>query len=122
MSLPEDRYDFRWTRRQCATWLVLCVVAAAALTAASASGRVPADRASLGAPQRLADTEQRLDPNTASAAALDCLPGIGPAKARAIVAHRQTATARFGRPEDLARVHGIGPVLVARMTPYLTFD
>ena len=58
-----------------------------------------------------------LDPNRASAEALALLPGIGPARAAAIVAER--ARGPFRRPGDLARVHGIGPRTVAKLRPWL---
>jgi competence protein ComEA len=52
----------------------------------------------LGAVQ--APVEERIDINTASAALLETLPGIGPARAGRIVESRQTDGA-FTRPEEL---------------------
>jgi competence protein ComEA len=49
-----------------------------------------------------------IDVNRASAADLDRLPGIGPATAQAIIAHR-TAKGPFTSVEQLADVRGIGP-------------
>lgn len=46
--------------------------------------------------------------NTADAAALDTLPGVGPATADKIVADRE-ANGPFASVEDLSRVSGIGP-------------
>lgn len=46
--------------------------------------------------------------NTADAAALDTLPGVGPSTAAKIVADRE-ANGRFMSPDDLGRVPGIGP-------------
>lgn len=46
--------------------------------------------------------------NTADAAALDTLPGVGPSTAAKIVADRET-NGLFASPEDLGRVTGIGP-------------
>lgn len=46
--------------------------------------------------------------NTADAAALDTLPGVGPSTAEKIVADRE-ANGPFGSIEDLGRVSGIGP-------------
>jgi competence protein ComEA len=46
--------------------------------------------------------------NTATAAELEELPGIGPVLARNIVEHRQ-AHGPFATPEDLLNVSGIGP-------------
>ena len=61
---------------------------------------------------------ETLDPNTASAAELDRLPGVGPATARAIVASRER-DGPFRAPEDLARVRGVGAVTVRRAAPHL---
>ena len=51
---------------------------------------------------------RQIDINTASRAQLERLPGIGPTLAAKIVEDRQ-AHGPFSRPEDLARVKGIGP-------------
>ena len=56
--------------------------------------------------------------NEASADELERLPGIGPAKARAIVEHRHTHP--FHRVDDLTRVKGIGKKTFAKLRPYLT--
>jgi len=61
-----------------------------------------------------------LDPNTADAASLETLPGIGPARAQAIVATR--CARRFASPRELDRVPGIGPVGRARLEPWLAID
>ncbi len=66
----------------------------------------------------------RVDPNTASWQWLACLPGIGETKAKAIVQYRLDrveGAAVFRRPEDLARVPGIGPATVRRVAPFLVF-
>ncbi|WP_306795324.1 helix-hairpin-helix domain-containing protein [Cohnella sp. GbtcB17] len=60
----------------------------------------------------------RLDINRASAAELDALPGIGPAKAEAIVQYRK-AHGRFGSPEALTDVKGIGDKLLAKLLPLI---
>ena len=46
--------------------------------------------------------------NTATADDLDALPGVGPAPAAAILAHRDQM-GPFGAVDDLADVRGIGP-------------
>jgi len=61
---------------------------------------------------------ERLDPNGASAAELDRLPGIGPATARAIVALREHE-GPFAAPEDLLRVKGVGPKTLDRIRDHL---
>jgi hypothetical protein len=60
-----------------------------------------------------------LDPNTADAAALEALPGVGPARAEAIVADR--AHGAYRSLADLGRVRGIGPVTLRRAAPWLSF-
>ena len=60
----------------------------------------------------------RLDLNHAAAAELDVLPGLGPARAARIIEYR-AAHGPFAGVDDLRRVHGIGPVTVARLRPYL---
>lgn len=59
-----------------------------------------------------------VDVNTASAAELEALPGIGAAKAAAIVEERQLRP--FASVEDLERVRGIGPALVAELRAHVT--
>jgi competence protein ComEA len=59
-----------------------------------------------------------VDVNSASAAELEALPGIGAAKAAAIVEERQLRP--FASVEDLERVRGIGPALVAELRPHIT--
>ena len=54
-----------------------------------------------------------LDLNRASAAELEQLPGIGPALAARIVAHRE-AEGPFASPRDLLEVSGIGEKTLAR--------
>ena len=56
--------------------------------------------------------------NTATAEELVRIPGIGPARAAAIVQLRERAH-RFNHTEDLLRVRGIGRVGFRRMRPYL---
>ncbi len=57
-----------------------------------------------------------IDLNTADAAALESLPGIGPALAERILSSR-TQLGAFKRVEDLDRVPGIGPKIIERLRP-----
>jgi len=57
--------------------------------------------------------------NTATADQLMALPGIGQAKASAIIAHRD-ANGPFNSPEDLLQVKGVGEALLAKIRPYVT--
>jgi competence protein ComEA len=66
-----------------------------------------ADTPSPPAPAIPADT--RVNINTASQKELETLPGIGPAKATAIINYR-TQHGMFRVPEDLKKVSGIGDV------------
>jgi comEA protein len=59
-----------------------------------------------------------VDINKASAEELMSVPGLGPAKAQAIVAQR--ATAPFSTTEELVNVKGIGEKLFAKISPYVT--
>lgn len=67
----------------------------------------------------LADGE-RIDPNRASEADLDRLPGIGPSIARSIVVVREAGTV-YRSEQDLAAVRGIGPALLGRIRPFVEF-
>lgn len=60
-----------------------------------------------------------VDLNTADEAALDELPGIGPATAAAIVAHR-SANGPFAGVDELLDVRGIGPAKLEQLRPLVT--
>ena len=58
--------------------------------------------------------------NTADAAGLEGLPGIGPALAERIVDHRESH-GDFGSLEELAAVSGIGPAILADVEDLVTW-
>ncbi|MDR7485422.1 MAG: ComEA family DNA-binding protein [Armatimonadota bacterium] len=59
--------------------------------------------------------------NTATAADLERLPGVGPVLARRIVEHRE-ARGLFRRLDDLLEVQGIGPKVLRRLEPALRLE
>jgi competence protein ComEA len=56
--------------------------------------------------------------NEANPDELERLPGIGPAKARAIVEHRHTHP--FRKIDEITKVKGIGKKTFGKLRPYLT--
>ena len=97
----------RRTARLRAALLAAC---AAAGLAAGFAGTAPAFAA-----------EGVVNVNTASAEELSVLPGVGPARARAIVELRQQRGG-FKRIEDLLEVKGIGEASLAKLKPYLALE
>jgi len=63
----------------------------------------------------------RLNLNTATAAELEALPGIGPALAQRIVEYREQH-GPFTTVEDLLAVSGIGPAKLEQLRPYITVE
>lgn len=57
--------------------------------------------------------------NTATQAELETLPGVGPALAKRIIAARQQQP--FKSLQDLDRVSGVGPQLLNKLEPYVTW-
>lgn len=98
--------------------VVVCLCVIAGLAFALKAGGGAADRPSF-------PIEDRINPSDASPASLVRLPGIGPARARAIASHRgrqDAVTPAFHRPEDLQAISGIGPATVEAVRPLLSFD
>jgi competence protein ComEA len=60
----------------------------------------------------------QVDLNQATWAELVQLPGIGPSLADRILADREQ-NGNFQRRSDLGRVHGIGPVILERVLPFI---
>ena len=63
----------------------------------------------------------RVNINTASAAELQTLPGIGPGRAGDIIEYR-TAAGSFSRGEDLLLVPGLGPKTVDSLLDFVKVD
>jgi hypothetical protein len=62
------------------------------------------------------NTPDLMNPNTAEADELECLPGVGPALAQRILEARP-----FADLEDMRRVRGLGKVVLGRLAPHLRF-
>ena len=106
------------TRAQMGTILVLCALLLAAIV-----GRQIKDH--YGGPrleQVLSSADQplyRVDLNTADAAELTILPGIGPSRASRIVAYR-AEHGPFASVDDLKNIPGMGDKMIADLRPYAT--
>ena len=59
--------------------------------------------------------------NVATAQQLELLPGVGPARAKAIVEYRK-AEGPFERLEGLLKVSGIGPRALERLRPFVVLE
>ena len=72
--------------------------------------------------------ELKLDVNSASAAQLECVPGITKRLAEKIVKYRREYIKRFptqkafNKPDDLLKIKGIGPKTLLRIKKYLKFS
>jgi helix-hairpin-helix protein len=71
----------------------------------------------------------KINPNTADWVSLTRLPGIGPTRARAMVAFREQylqihpdENRAFTCADDLMRIKGIGEKISAQMEPFLIFE
>ena len=102
--------------------LAVCMAAGAAMllcfalrsTAMTVPDRLPWE------PPAIEETaEGRVDINTAGLEELMTLPGIGEARARAILDDRE-ANGPFVYPEDLVRVKGIGEGILAGLLEQIT--
>jgi competence protein ComEA len=71
--------------------------------------------------QRAVAADAPVNINTASVAELATISGIGPAKAQAIVDHREK-NGQFKTVDDLKLVRGIGDKMLERLRPQVTVD
>lgn len=86
---------------------------APARSTVAALGALPSARAGR---ERAATTGGLVDVNRATTAQLESLPGIGPALAARIMAHRER-NGPFRSPEELGEVPGIGAAKLDRLRP-----
>jgi competence ComEA-like helix-hairpin-helix protein len=74
------------------------------------------------------ELESRINPNSASRASLMRLPQIGPRRAAAIIAYRESISrsdssrAAFCGCDDLRKVKGIGPKMIEKLCEWLKFE
>jgi competence protein ComEA len=94
------------------------LVTALALVFAIAGGR-PAAAASTAAPKAAASEARPIDLNSADAAALETVPGIGKSLSARIVAFREK-NGPFQSVDDLLKVQGVGEKSIQKLRPYLT--
>ena len=85
----------------------------------TADGSAPAPPAVAAAPGSSPAGAAPVNLNTADAAALDTLPGVGPVTASAILSWRAT-NGSFASVDQLAEVDGIGPATLSRLRPLVT--
>lgn len=72
-------------------------------------------------PEATPGVVRTINVNTATAAELDLLPGIGPARAADIIADR-AANGPYTSLDDLDRVPGIGAKTIAKLAPYASAE
>lgn len=89
---------------------------ASVAVARPAGGAPPPDRKSSRAQQALAPNSISL--NSATAAELDLLPGVGPATAAKILEYR-ASRGGFKSVDELLEVKGIGPKKLAQIRPFV---
>ena len=102
-------------------WLTLILLAAS-----SSYDTLSRKSLSTGARGPLEPDAFAINPNSAEWPSLARLPGLGPAKAQAIVDFRESQRQNipgflFMQANDLEAVRGIGPATVENIRPYLKF-
>jgi competence ComEA-like helix-hairpin-helix protein len=99
-------------------WLTIGIIAVSLLTSLVFLGRsIGIPRLFKWRPALIEKGSLRVNINTASIEELQTLPGIGPAKARLIVANRP-----YQSVENLAKLQGIGQKLATDLRPLIKID
>ena len=107
---------FRWMRISTCTALVACASLALGEHPRRSHGRVES-ATSTSASATVAGESGVVNINQASAEELARLPGVGPARAKAIIELRRSRP--FQHPEEITKVAGIGRKMFGRMRPYI---
>jgi hypothetical protein len=118
---------FSLTQRQIVVLAMLLIIgsAFAALRWGYHRSLIPDPQPEIG--ERAHELADQIDLETADWSTLAVLPGIGPAKARDILAKRDELHLRnpgsraFNKPEDLYMVKGIAAATVDKIRPFLLF-
>jgi competence ComEA-like helix-hairpin-helix protein len=120
MAGQESRMDFTWRRANLAAILAILIAGGALLGWKVTEQSVRAGEQIPVNPSRVAQGRDLINPNTASYASIRRLPGMGQAKAQAIIDWREShKDLPFREARDLSQIRGIGPVLTHRVAPYL---
>lgn len=85
---------------------------------AAAKKEVVEKTAQASAKAKTKDIVKDIDINSADAATLEAIPGIGPKTADAVIKYR-TANGNFKSVDDLLSVKGIGEKSLQKMKPFL---
>ena len=102
-------------------WLALGVFAVGCFmgTPVWADHHEAAEETAEVADEQMPEAAGPIDINTADAAALQTLPGIGEVKAAAIIAHRE-ANGPFATVDDLKNVKGVGEKTLENLKEQIT--
>ncbi len=113
MTAPDNQIKL-WTRSMCLAVAVALIGVTVLLTGILQNARqIP-----------LTVAPEKINPNTAPAASLVRLPGIGPARALDIIHYRTHVENQpaFQKAADMENIKGIGPKTAAQISPHLTFE
>lgn len=99
--------------------VILVAIASLACIASPLLAAQPVSTAT--AAQESATNANLTNINTASAAAIEKLPGVGKKSAAAIVAYR-TEKGKFKTPKDLLKVKGIGEKTLEKIQNLVSFE